>query len=112
MSKMKSPVLSIILYALAGLLGLYTVWAAAYNYDNISTLVEQGQAVISGNEYELARYLMSDVGQYVLFAVILLSLGRILQTYSSVPDEYLVAEDVDDDTDESDFEGWDQKNNQ
>ncbi|MFU8770957.1 MAG: hypothetical protein ACNA8H_00910 [Anaerolineales bacterium] len=97
------PVLSIVLYVLAGLLGIYTIWAAYYHYSSISTMVSMGQVVISGNEFELVSFLMANIAQYPLFAVILFSLGRIMQPGSSA-DEYLDAEDWDDELDEDELE--------
>jgi len=99
MNGKKIPILSIVLYVLAGLFGIYTIWSAYYYYDNISTLVKQGQAVIKGNEFELVSYLMANIAQYLFFGVALASLGRIVHLYSTERDLYFV-EDFDDDFDE------------
>lgn len=99
MNGKKLPILSIVLYVLAGLFGIYTIWSAYYYYDNISTLVKQGQAVIKGNEFELVTYLMANIAQYLFFGVALASLGRIVHLFSSERDLYLV-DDFDDDFDE------------
>jgi hypothetical protein len=96
MSRRSFPVFSTILYVLAGLLGLYTVWAAVFHYNNISNMINIGQVTISGNEFELVSYLMANIAQYALFAVILLSLGMILHTRPSVEYEYVDDEDLDD----------------
>lgn len=108
MSEKKTPILSIILYILAGLLGLYTIWAASFHYDNISTLIEQGQIVVSENQFELANYFLSNVGQHAIFGVILLTLGRILHVKSPDIDEYYLEEYSDAEGDEEGFEDLDQ----
>lgn len=120
MSKKKFPVLSAALYVLAGLLGLYTIWAAAYSFDYVSKMVAQNQLVISGNEFEIANFHMSNFAQYALFAVILFTLGWILQKISSGTAGNLVSgnqvvssgEIPDDDSDEDDFEDWFQNNDE
>jgi hypothetical protein len=83
MDKRKIPVLSIVLYTMAGMLVLYTIWSVKHSVDYISTLVKQGQLIIKGNEYNIVNYYMSNSAQYALFAVILFALGWILQNISS-----------------------------
>lgn len=83
MNKKKIPVLSLVLYVLSGLLVIYTVWSAASSFKYISEMVSQGQLVISGNKYNIANFYMSNCGQYAAFAVILFTLGWILQKSSS-----------------------------
>jgi hypothetical protein len=73
------PVVSIILYILAALMLFYTVWAARNSIQVVSQAVEQNQLVISGNEFEVASFFMSNLAQYGLFAIILFSLGWITQ---------------------------------
>lgn len=118
MSKKKPPVLSTVLYALAGLLGIYTIWAAARSFGYVSTMVAQHQLVISGNVFEIASFHMSNFGQYAFFAVILFALGRIVQNKWSgtaesgnqvaSPGEMSDADT--DETDKNDFEDWFQNN--
>lgn len=82
MNKKKIPVLSLVLYVLSGLLIIYTIWSAVSSFKYISEMVSQGQLVISGNKYNIANFYMSNCGQYAAFAVILFTLGWILQKSS------------------------------
>ncbi len=79
MQRVKFPVLSVALYVLAGLIALYTIWAATYSFRYVSDMVAAEQLVISGNEFEIASFHMRNFAQYAVFAVILFALGRILQ---------------------------------
>jgi type III secretory pathway component EscT len=90
------PVFSTILYVLAALLGIYTLWAVYFHYNSISNMVNTGQVTISGNEFELVSYLMGNIAQYAIFAVILLSLGIVLQNRPSDEFEYVDDEDYED----------------
>lgn len=114
MRKKKFPILSIVLYTLAGLLMLYTVWAAVYYFNYISEMIAQNQLVIKGNEFEIVNFLMSSFAQYGLLTVILLALGRIIHinTFGIVgelDEENQVSTAVelnDGDNEEDDFEDW------
>ncbi|RAR44618.1 hypothetical protein [Paenibacillus sp. MDMC362] len=79
MSKKKIHVSSIILYVLAGLLTLYAAWAALESHGYISSMMEQNQISVSGSEYDIVNFYMANSAQYVLFAVILGTLGWMLQ---------------------------------
>lgn len=80
MSKEKTPVLSIVLYVIAGILLIYSVWATTYSANIIQTAVAQNQLVPQGNEFEIVSFYMTNIAQYFLFAVVLASLGWIIQT--------------------------------
>lgn len=54
MSKKKLPLLGTTLYVLAGLLTLYTIWAAIRSFDYIFNMVAQNRLVIS--EFEIANF--------------------------------------------------------
>lgn len=114
MTKKKLPVLSTTLYVLAGLLLLYAIWAAISSFGYISRMVAQNQLVISGNLFEIANFHMSSFGQYAFFAVILFTLGRIMQIKSSRPvdtrEEVSSRKGADDDTDEDGFDDWFENN--
>ena len=102
MRRVKFPVVSIVLYVFAGLSALYTVWAAIYSFNTISQAVAAKQLVISGSEFEVINFLMTNVAQYAFFAITLFALGRIVQVVSfDVDDEEYVDEDVDADEDPS-----------
>lgn len=89
MDKKKLPVLSTVLYVIAGLLVVYSIWAAVYSANYISTMMQQGQLAFSGNEFEIVSFYMSNVAQYVLFAITLFVLGRILLYFSFIEEEEL-----------------------
>jgi len=80
MDKKKTPVVSIVLYVLAGILLIYSVWATTYSANIISTAVAQNQLVPQGNEFEIVSFYMTNIAQYFLFAVVLAALGWIIQT--------------------------------
>jgi hypothetical protein len=84
MDKKKLPILSTVLYVIAGLLVVYSIWAAVYSANYISTMMQQGQLAFSGNEFEIVSFYMSNIAQYVLFAITLFVLGRILLYFSFI----------------------------
>jgi len=95
MKKNRIPVFSIIVYCLAGVLLVYSVWAAFYCANTISMLYAQNQLTFAGNEFEIISYHMTTYAQYVLFAVVLFMAGWILQTLSpNAVEEEFVLEDL------------------
>ncbi len=109
MSRKNFPVLSTVLYVLAGLLALYTAWAAYHSFTYISTMIDQGQLMVSGNVFEIVNFHMTNFAQYGLLAVIIFTLGWIVQFNSSYPaargDQIDLSEDILDD-EEEDLEEW------
>jgi hypothetical protein len=99
MQKTKLPILSTVLYVIAGLLVAYSIWSVTYSVNYISTMMAQGQLVFSGNEFEIVSFYMSNTAQYVLFAIVLFVLGRITQLFSFEEEEEL--EDIEVSLDES-----------
>jgi hypothetical protein len=99
MRRVKFPVVSIVLYVLAALFALYSIWAAIYSINYVSDMVAANQLVIKGSEFEVANFLMSNFAQYAFFAIVLFALGRIVQVISSDIDE-----DDEEDEEESSFE--------
>jgi cephalosporin hydroxylase len=96
MRKGKFPVVSIVLYVLAALFALYAIWAAIYSINYVSDMVAANQLVIKGSEFEVANFLMSNIAQYVFFAIVLFGLGRIVQVISfDIDDEEYDEEDED-----------------
>lgn len=102
------PVLPIALYALAGLLLLYTVWAASQSFGYISQMVAHNQLVIKGNEFDIARFHMANFVQYGLLAAILFALGRILHTSSAggIRPAGPRQKAANASSEQDDFEGW------
>lgn len=94
MDKKKFPILSTVLYVIAGLLVVYSIWAAVYSANYISTMMQQGQLAFSGNEFEIVSFYMSNIAQYVLFAITLFVLGRILLYFSFIEEEEELEESI------------------
>ncbi|MBW6472071.1 MAG: hypothetical protein K0B14_03005 [Anaerolineaceae bacterium] len=94
MDKNKLPILSTVLYVIAGLLVVYSIWAAVYSANYISTMMQQGQLAFSGNEFEIISFYMSNIAQYVLFAITLFVLGRILLYFSFIEEEEELDESI------------------
>ena len=94
MEKNKLPILSTVLYVIAGLLVVYSIWAASYSANYISTMMQQGQLVFSGNEFEIVSFYMSNVAQYVLFAITLFVLGRIVLYFSFIEEDEELVETI------------------
>ncbi|WCF07720.1 hypothetical protein NDS46_26020 [Paenibacillus thiaminolyticus] len=118
MRKKKIPILSMVLYALAGLLMLYTAWSASHSYGYISEMIAMNQLVASENRYEIVNFFMNNCAQYLLFAVILFTLGWILHMGSSLHAGHRNRSDQaassggrhENESDEDDFDTWFQKN--
>lgn len=80
MEKRKISVLSIVLYVLAGLLAIFTIWSIFY----VQAYLAKQNVSFSGYAYEIINYYMSNAGQYGIYAVILATLGWILQKNSPI----------------------------
>lgn len=109
MRRVKFPIVSIVLYVLAGLFALYTIWAAVYSIGYISEMVAANQVVIKGSEFEVTNFLMTNFAQYAFFAVALFALGRILQVVSSDDDvDDYADDDIDDDEEENEASSFEE----
>lgn len=116
MSKKKIHSFSIILYVLSGLLTLYAAWAAVESHGYISSMMEQNQISVSGSEYDIVNFYMTNSAQYVLYAVILGTLGWMLQKNASSPASHVTfvrpqagstpSNDRSVESDGEDFEEW------
>jgi hypothetical protein len=78
----KVPVISIVLYVVAGLLFLYAVWSTIFSYNYLSPILATGQLVVKGNEYEIVSFYMSNLAQPLFFAIVVFALGWIIQLVS------------------------------
>jgi len=92
MDKKKLPVISIVFYILACLSLAYAVWAIVYSSGIISEAIAMGQLVVEGSEFEIVSYYVSNTGQFVLLAAVLIGLGWVLQTLSTPKAETLEEE--------------------
>ena len=75
----KKNILVIVLYVLACATMFYAVWALIKCTDIISQLKAAGQLIVSGNEYDIASFIMSSSGQYFIFSLLLAAAGLFLQ---------------------------------
>lgn len=91
MNQKKLPVVSIIFFILAGVLLALGIWGAVYASNYISTLIDAGQLVVDGNEYELVSFHLSSYGQYIFFAIIIFGIGWII--YALEPEEELLLDE-------------------
>ena len=70
---------SIILYACAGLIAAYAIWAYTHCADIISQAKAAGQLAANGNEYDIASFYMGNCGQYFVFTLLLAAAGLLVQ---------------------------------
>lgn len=68
-------VFSIALFVMSALLAGYAAWAFVQCYRDISEATAAGQLAISGNEFSIAGFYMTNSIQYAVFAVLLFSAG-------------------------------------
>ncbi|MBW9146051.1 hypothetical protein KTC92_09675 [Clostridium sp. CM027] len=79
-------------------------------------MIAQGKLELKGNEYDIVNFYMANCAQYVLFAVIIFTLGWILQKNSSDTETKLNVENQvtpspsniskDDEIKDEDFKDW------
>jgi hypothetical protein len=97
---------SIVLYVIAGLLAVYTIWAFTFCADIISQAKAAGQLAASGNEYDIASFYMGNCGQWLVYAVLMVAAGMILQkkqlASDNADDAVQPAENDADDADDAD----------
>jgi hypothetical protein len=119
-TKKKLPILSVVFYVLAAILALYATWALINCHEYIVKLVASKQLVISGNEYSIVSYYMTNCVQYVLYAAAFLFFGRIYSHIfhngqSSIkdtpdseeePSTILAPNEVVEPEEKDDFSGW------
>lgn len=87
MAKKKISAFCILLYVFSGILSLYTIWAVFNCYEQISLLIKQGQLATTGNEFNIVNFYITNCAQYGIFAIMLFTLGRILQFISPSTDK-------------------------
>ena len=77
MNKKNIPI--IVLYVFACATMFYAIWALIEIADTISQLKAAGQLIVSGNEFDIASFIMSSSGQYIIFSLLLAAAGLFLQ---------------------------------
>jgi hypothetical protein len=101
MIKNKLPIVSLILYILAGLLFIFAIWAAVLSFQIISEAVAMGQVVVRDAMFEILGYLFASFGQYVVYAALLFAAGWIVYLVTDL--EVVITEDDDEEEDFSDM---------
>ncbi len=94
MNQKKLPVVSIIFFILAGVLLALGIWGAIYASNYISSLIDAGQLMVDGNEYELVSFHLSSYGQYVFFAIIIFGIGWIVYLLAPEEEEFVLEEEL------------------
>ena len=93
MQKKKIPVISIIFYVLAAVLLAYSIWAAVFSINYISTAISQNPLMVDGFEFEIASFIMTNAVQYLVYTALLFGAGWIIQNLQ--PLKYIEFEDED-----------------
>ena len=79
MSERKFSVVSIILYVIAVLLFIYFIVVFYNSVKEVSRAVAEGYLEMGGNRQELTNYVVGNSLQYIMYALILSSLGFVIQ---------------------------------
>lgn len=70
---------SIIMYCLSILLVIYGIYVFINCTEYIYTMLSTKQLTVTGNEYNIINYYMSNFSQYIIFAILLASVGFVIQ---------------------------------
>lgn len=73
----RPPILSILLYIVAGMSIIYTIWAFVCCHDYIAKMIESNQLTANGNEFSIISYYMTNCFQYILYAIAFFFFGRL-----------------------------------
>ena len=73
----RPPVLSLLLYIVAVMLVVYTIWAFVCCHTYIAKLIASNQLAASGNEFSIVSYYMTNCIQYILYAVTFFFFGKL-----------------------------------
>jgi hypothetical protein len=95
MIKNKLPIVSLILYILAGIFFLFAIWAAVFSFQYISGMVEMGQVVVRDSLFEIVSFHFSNFGQHVVYAALLFAAGWIVYLVTDL--EVVITDEDDDD---------------
>lgn len=70
---------SITMYCLSVVLAIYGIYVFINCTEYIYTMLSTKQLTITGNEYTIINYYMSNFSQYIVFAILLASMGFVIQ---------------------------------
>jgi hypothetical protein len=75
--KMKKveKIISIVFFALAGISLVYGIWSIVFFVKDLSSAIDSGQFILSGNEYTIVNYLVTGSIQYIFLAALLFGFG-------------------------------------
>lgn len=76
--KKANGIIAGLLFVLAGLLMIYTVWAFINCINYISEMTAAGQLAVKGNEYDIVNFYMGNSVQYLISAVLVFAAGWIV----------------------------------
>ena len=79
MNSKKLPVLSSVLYILAALLCIFSIWTFIQIVGDISDLILYENLTFTDNEYGIINYFMTGCVEYLVLAAILFALGFMYQ---------------------------------
>jgi hypothetical protein len=96
MIKNKLPIVSLILYIMAGLLFIFAIWAAVLSIQTVNDAIAMGQITVRDSSFEILGYLFANFGQYLVYAALLFAAGWIVYLVTDL--EVVFADD-----DEEDF---------
>jgi amino acid transporter len=97
---------SIIMYILAGLIGIYAIWAYIFCADIVAQARAAGQLATSGNSYDIASFYMESSGRYFIFAFISAAIGILLHKNTTVQIETTAIPAVANDADDDELDEW------
>ncbi|UWD48200.1 hypothetical protein NYR90_16865 [Clostridioides difficile] len=70
---------SITMYCLSVVLAIYGIYVFINCTEYIYTMLSTKQLTFTGNEYTIINYYMSNFSQYIIFAILLASMGFVIQ---------------------------------
>ncbi|WP_227855776.1 hypothetical protein [Clostridioides sp. ES-S-0048-02] len=70
---------SITMYCLSVMLVIYGIYVFINCTEYIYTMLSTKQLAFTGNEYTIMNYYMSNFSQYIIFAILLASMGFVIQ---------------------------------
>lgn len=77
--------LNLLFYIASALVLIYALCAGWDCHKYVSALVSQKQLIIKGNEFAIISYYMTNSGNYLLSALILLGIGLLISEKTALP---------------------------
>lgn len=71
--------ISITMYCLSVMLAIYGIYVFINCTEYIYTMLSTKQLTVTGNEYTIINYYMSNFSQYIIFAILLALMGFVIQ---------------------------------